>query len=302
MSTVKPSSERLLRDAETLLALPQRLLRAPLVVDVGADAGPFDDPTRCVAHRRRAAAKPAVGPIIPAQTRLEIVRMLALRAHALLPRGHHPLAIVRVIKREPVLAEGAARRRSGVLVPHPVQVVIHPARVRFPDDVRHALGEAAKARLALAQRVFRALALADVEPDADVHVLREAQVRPSALDDRARLRRHPEIPPTRLRRRHERAHLRAVIGIGIAAREQVGLGRFFAGPTGQALELPVNPQDPSARLPDGDHHRNAVEDLLQQGHPVRRESICLRSVTSVEMPQTAQTSPVASVSGNFTAR
>ena len=62
----------------------------------------------------------------------------------LVPALLREVAVVRMDRRPPALAEGFLGRKSGELVPAPVEIVVMPVRERCPDELRQALRESAE--------------------------------------------------------------------------------------------------------------------------------------------------------------
>ena len=187
------------------LALPQRLLGPPAVVDVGGRPEPPGRAARLVGHRDRADEVPAVGPVPAAQPDLGL-EDLALTDPPVPHRGE-PAEVVGVDGRPPALAQGRLGRHPGVLVPAGVEVVHRAVRPGRPDDLGHRVGQVPEPRLARPQCLLGLPPLGDIPQDEDDArdlppvvldgggVVLDRPRRPAPVDEDRRMARGDGLPP-----------------------------------------------------------------------------------------------------------
>src|SRR5262249_40663307 len=132
-----------------------------------------------------------------------------------------------------------------------------------PHDRFQFGGALALALLAPPQRLLGPLALGDVDADAHVGSVGEADVGPRRFDGAAAPRAHPNVHPS-LARVHEPADILAIFRIGIALLHQRNAGRLPRGPADDALELRVQPEHTGVRFVARDHDGDGVDNRPQQ--------------------------------------
>ena len=147
-----------------------RLGEPALFVDVGAGAEPARDLAAIAPDGQRASHEPAIRAVAAAPHAVLDVERLAGRER-LLPGGRRSaIEVVGVDVELPVPALVRRARHAGVLVPALVVVVDVPVGPRAPDEVRHRVGDRAELLAAVAQLLFVALPLGDVDDNAgDAH-------------------------------------------------------------------------------------------------------------------------------------
>jgi len=250
--------------------LAQRFFHAPPLGDVDHRPDPAIDPVPGVLQRHSPTPEPAIDAVVTTVAHFRLEGRTAPRRFdpALGKRG----AIVRMDHRFPPRRVQCVDRQAAVFHPALVGILDPPRGVADPDEIRGRFAERAVQRLTPAQLFLGALALGDVDADADQRRVREADVRPGGVDVSAVARAHADIHPSLPARLHELRDLLAVGRVRIAGFHERLAGHVLQRPADHALELPVQAQDLRIRLVDRDHHRNAVDDGLQQ-LPLARQGI-----------------------------